>query len=170
MKPPGVSVGSAWAAVPTSGLSAGASTVTVKATDATGTTTVTRAVTLNGTYAWTVKAVKVKGTWSTYKTKHSPTGKGRTSTKKSSTATAKVWGHGLVLTFDRSAKAGKVKVTVDGKSTTLDLYNKAGKTLTKTWTFSGALKSHTVVVTVLGKKNTHSKGTAALLAALKVKS
>ena len=87
------------------------------------------------------RQVKLKGTWSTYKTKHSPTGKGRTSTKKSSTATAKVWGHGLVLTFDRSAKAGKVKVTVDGKSTTLDLYSKAGKPLSKTWTFSGALKT-----------------------------
>ena len=77
-----------------------------------------------GTYPWTAKQIKVTGTWSTYKTTHSPTGKGRTSTKKSSTATAKVCGHGVVLTFDRSAKAGKVKVTVDGKATTLDLYRR----------------------------------------------
>jgi hypothetical protein len=173
--------GHLWTAqVPTTGLAAGASTVTVKATDATGTTTETRNVTLSGTaapagsltagtYAWTVKQVKVTGTWSTYKTSHSPTGKGRTSTKKSSAATAKVWGHGLVLTFDRSAKAGKVKVTVGGKATTLDLFSKTGKPLSKTWTFTGALKAHTVTVTVLGTKNAASKGTAALLAALKVK-
>ena len=167
------------AAVPTAGLSSGSSTITVKATDATGTTTVTRAVTLSGTavppgdlaagtYPWTSKLVKLKGTWSTYKTTHSPNGKGRTSTKKSSTATAKVWGHGVVLTFDRSARAGKVKVTVDGRSTTLDIYSKAGKPLSKSWSFS-TLKTHTVVVTVLGKKSSASKGTAALLAALRVK-
>jgi hypothetical protein len=174
--------GHVWTAqVPTSGLAAGASTVTVQATDPAGTTTVTRSVTLTGktvvpkgnlaagTYPWTAKQVKVTGTWSTYKTSHSPSGKGRTSVKKKSSATAKVFGHGLTLTFDRSVKAGKVKVTVDGKSTTVDLYNKAGKPLSKSWTFKGALKSHTVVVSVLGTKNTASKGVAALLAALKVK-
>ena len=157
--------------------------MTVQATDTAATpatTTVTRAVTLTGssvpkgnlaagTYPWTVKQVKVTGTWKTYKTSSSPSGKGRTSVKKKSTATAKVFGHGLTLTFDRSAKAGKVKVTVDGKATTLDLYNKAGKKLTKSWTFKGALKSHTVVVSVLGTKSTASKGVAAFLAALKVK-
>ena len=157
--------------------------MTVQATDTAGTpatTTVTRSVTLTGssvpagnlaagTYPWTAKQVKVTGTWKTYKTTHSPSGKGRTSTKKKSKATAKVYGHGLTLTFDRSAKAGKVKVTVDGKSTTLDLYNKAGKPLSKSWTFKGALKSHTVVVTVLGIKKAASKGVAVLLAALKVK-
>jgi hypothetical protein len=176
--------GHLWTAqVPTTGLSAGASTVTVKATDSAGTpatTTVTRPVTLTGTavpkgnlaagtYAWTVKQVKTSGSWSTYKTSHSPSGKGLKSTKKKSTATVKVYGSKLVLTFDRSAKAGKVKVSVDGKSTTLDLYSKAGKPLTESWSFKGALKSHTVVVTVTGKKSATSKGTAALLAALKVK-
>ena len=122
-----------------------------------------------GTYPWTAKQVKVKGTWGTYKTKHSPSGKGRTSAKKKSTATAKVFGHGLVLTFDRSKKAGKVKVTVDGKATTLNLFSKSGKPLTASWTFKGALKSHTVVVTVLGTKAAASKGTGVFLAALKVK-
>jgi hypothetical protein len=169
--------------VPTSGLAAGSSTVTFQATDTAGTpatTTVTRAVTLTGssvpagnlaagTYPWTAKQVKVTGTWKTYRTTHSPSGKGRTSVKKKSSASAKVFGHGLTLTFDRSGKAGKVKVKVDGKSTTVDLYNKAGKPLTKSWTFKGALKSHTVVVSVLGTKNTASKGVAAFLAALKVK-
>ena len=176
--------GHLWTAnVPTAGLTAGSSTVTVKATDTAGTpatTTVTRSVTLTGssvpagnlaagTYPWTVKQVKVTGTWTTYQTANSPSGKGRTSVKKKSSATAKVYGHGLTLTFDRSAKAGKVTVTVDGKSTTVDLYSKTGKPLAKSWTFKGALKSHTVVVSVLGTKNTASKGVAAFLAALKVK-
>ena len=176
--------GHLWTAnVPTAGLTAGSSTVSVKATDTAGTpatTTVTRSVTLTGssvpagnlaagTYPWTVKQVKVTGTWTTYQTANSPSGKGRTSVKKKSSATAKVYGHGLTLTFDRSAKAGKVTVTVDGKSTTVDLYSKTGKPLAKSWTFKGALKSHTVVVSVLGTKNTASKGVAAFLAALKVK-
>ncbi|HEX4686681.1 MAG TPA: hypothetical protein VH228_07855 [Nocardioides sp.] len=174
--------GHLWTAqVPTTGLAAGAGKLTVHATDPTGTTTVTRSVTLTGktvvpagnlgagTYPWTAKQVKVTGSWSTYKTSHSPSGKGRTSTKKKSTASAKVFGHGLVLTFDRSAKAGKVKVTVDGKAKTFDLFSKAGKPLSESWTFTGALKSHSVVVTVLGTKSSASKGTAVLLAALKVK-
>jgi hypothetical protein len=176
--------GHLWTAhVPTTGLAAGASTVTFEATDTAptpGTTTVTRPVVLTksiipagnlaaGTYPWTSKLVKVKGTWTTYKTTHSPTHKGRTSSKKKSALSAKVFGHGLVLTFDRSAKAGKVKVTVDGKSTTVDLYSKAAKPLVKTWSFAGALKSHSVVITVLGTKNAKSRGVAAFLAALKVK-
>lgn len=176
--------GHLWTAqVPTTGLAAGASTVTFEATDTAptpATTTVTRPVVLTkavvpagnlaaGTYPWTSKQVKVNGTWTTYRTTHSPTHKGRTSSKKKSTASVKVFGHGLVLTFDRSAKAGKVKVTVDGKSTTVDLYSRTAKPLVKTWSFAGALKSHSVVITVLGTKNAKSKGVAAYLAALKVK-
>src|SRR5262249_36653808 len=118
---------------------------------------------------WASKQVNVTGTWKAYATAHSPSNKGRTSSKKKSTATAKVYGRGLVITFDRSAKAGKVKVTVDGKATTLDLFQKAGRPLTHSWTFTGSLKSHTVVVTVLGTKSAASKGTAVFLAALKVK-
>jgi hypothetical protein len=176
--------GHIWTAqVPTTGLKVGASTVTVRATDTSATpasTTVTRSVKLTkskvpagnlaaGTYAWSVKQVKLSGSWKGYATKHSPSGKGKKSSKKKSSATVKVYGHGLKLTFDRSVKSGKVKVTVDGESKTLDLYNKAGKPLTKGWKFSGPLKSHKVVVTVLGKKDAVSKGAWALLAALKVK-
>jgi hypothetical protein len=176
--------GHIWTAqVPTAGLSAGASTVTVRATDTAptpATTTATRAVTLSGSsvpagnlaagsYPWSVKQVKLGGTWKSYGTSHSPSGKGKKSATKKSSATTKVYGHGLVLTFDRSSKGGKVKVTVDGKSKTLDLYNVAGKPLSKSWSFSGSLKSHKVVVTVLGTKDSASKGVWALLAALKVK-
>ncbi len=175
--------GHLWTAqVPTSGLSAGSSTVTVEATDSAGspaTTTATRTVTLSGsstpkgnlpagTYPWTAKQVKVTGTWKTYQSDSSPSGKGRTSKKKGSTATVKVYGKSLELTFDRSKKAGKVKVTVDGKSTTLNLYQKAGKPLSKKWTFKGGLDSHKVVITVLGSKVKASKGSAVFLAALKV--
>ncbi|WP_151084539.1 Ig-like domain-containing protein [Nocardioides cynanchi] len=176
--------GHVWTAqVPTTGLKTGAATVTFRATDTAATpatTTVTRSVTLGGSavpagnlpagsYPWSAKKVKLAGTWKSYRTSHSPSGKGEKSAKRKSTATAKVYGHGATLTFDRSAKAGKVKVTVDGRSTTLDLYNKAGKPLKKSWSFSGRLKSHTVVVTVLGKKDAASKGLWVLLAALKVK-
>jgi hypothetical protein len=177
-------VGHLWTAqVPTTGLSAGSSTVTVQATDQAGTpatTTATRSITLSGssapkgslpagTYPWTVKQVKVTKKWSTYKTDNSPSGKGRTSSKKNATATVKVYGKTATLTFDRSAKAGKVKITVDGKSKTISLYNKAGKPVSKKYSFKGALKAHTVVITVLGTKVKASKGTAVFLAALKVK-
>ena len=181
---PATRSGHLWTAqVPTTGLTSGANTVTVRATDqaaAAATTTFTRAVTLGGTaapagslsagtYPATAKQVKVTGSWKTYRTPHSPTGKGRESTVKRSSATTQVWGHRLVLTFDRSAKAGKVKVIVDGKATTLDLFDRTGRPLARTWSFSGALKAHKVVVTVLGTKNSHSKGTAVLFAAVKVK-
>ena len=174
--------GHLWTAqVPVTGLKPGASTVTVTAADtASATTTFTRAVTLTksnvpkgalgaGTYGWNVKQVKLSGKWKTYKTKHSPTGKGKTSVTKKSSAKVKVYGSKLTLTFDRSAKGGKVKVVVDGKATTLSLFDKAGKPLKKSWAFKGALKAHQVVVTVLGKKVSKSKGIAAYLAALKVK-
>jgi hypothetical protein len=175
--------GHLWTAqVPTKGLSAGSGTVTVQATDTAGTpatTTATRKITLTskapkgslpaGNYAWTAKQVKTTGKWKTYKTGSSPSGKGLTSTKKKSTAKVKVYGKKAVLVFDRSKKAGKVKVTVDGKSKTFNLFNKKGTSLSKTWSFKGALKSHTVVITVLGTKAKASKGTAVLLADLKVK-
>jgi hypothetical protein len=175
--------GHLWTAqVPTTGLSAGSSTVTVQATDQAGTpatTTATRAVTLSGssapknslpkgTYPWTAKQVKTSAKWKTYKTKSSPTGKGLTSSKKKATASAKVYGKSVTLTFDRSAKAGKVKITVDGKSSTVNLYSKAGKPVSKKFTFKGPLAAHSVVITVLGSKAKASKGTAVLLAALKV--
>jgi hypothetical protein len=174
--------GHLWTAkVPAAGLKAGASTVTVTATDtASATTTATRAVKLGGSttpkgalgagsYAWSAKQVKLTGTWKTYKTKASPTKKGKTSTSKKSAAKVKVYGHKLTLSFDRTAKGGKVKVVVDGKATTLSLYDKAGKPLKKSWAFKGALKTHQVIVTVLGTKAPASKGTAVFLAALKVK-
>ncbi len=174
--------GHLWTAtVPTSGLKKGASTVTVKATDkAAATTTVTRSVVLGksnvpkgnlgaGTYPWKNKLVKTKGAWKTYKTSHSPSHKGLVSSKKKSTATTKVYGHGLVITFDRSSKAGTVKVTVDGKTKTFNLFQKAGKPLTASWKFKGALRSHKVLVSVLGAKKAPSKGVSVLLAALKVK-
>ena len=175
-------VGHLWTAtVPATGLKAGASTVTVTATDSAGaTTTYSRAVKLGGTsvpkgnlgagtYPWSVKQVKLTGSWKSYKTKASPTKKGKTSVKKGSTAKVKVYGHQVTLVLDRNAKGGKLKVTVDGKATTLSLYDKAGKPLKKSWSFKGKVKSHTIVVTVLGTKAPVSKGTAVFLAALKVK-
>jgi hypothetical protein len=177
--------GNIWTAkVPAAGLKVGKATLTVTATDSATTpltSTVKRKITLEGsstpkgnlgagTYAWSNKLVKLKGTWKTYKTTASPSGKGETSKAKNDTAKAKVYGKKLVLTFGKSPKAGKVKVTVDGKSTTLNLYAAKKGNLAKTWTFKGAVKTHTVTITVLGTKSAKSKGTAVFLAALKVQS
>ena len=77
--------------------------------------------------------MKYTGKWTTYKTKHSPTKKGKTSTEEEVDGQ----GQGLRQAARRSPstgppRRGKVKVTVDGKATTLDLYDKAGKALKKT--------------------------------------
>src|SRR4029078_9682990 len=111
-----------------------------------GTTTVTRSITLDGTppstnpppptttptvpadalprgkYAPSDTKVAKKGKWKSYKSTSSPTKKGLTSAKKSSTLTTKVYGSQLVLTFDKSSKSGQVSVTIDGKKKVHDLY------------------------------------------------
>ncbi|MCW2751625.1 MAG: hypothetical protein JWR83_2735, partial [Aeromicrobium sp.] len=64
------------------------------------------------------------------------------------------------LTFAKQKKAGKVKVTVDGKSTTIDLYSATAKSYSKTYKFApAATSSHSVTITVLGTKSSKSKGT-----------
>jgi hypothetical protein len=173
--------GNVWTAtVPTKGLAAGKAVLTVSATDAAGTpatATATKSVTISapkgnlakGSYAWSDKTVKKTGKWKAYNTSASPTKKGIQSSKKNSKATAKVFGKQVVVTFTKGAKAGKVKVTVDGKSTTYDLYAKKTANLKKTFKLGGAVASHTVTVTVLGSKNAKSKGTTVSLAALQVK-
>ena len=110
------------------------------------------------------------GTWTSYTTTASPSGKGIKSSDKGANAATKVFGTKLVLTFGTAPSAGKVKVLVDGAATTVDLYAASKGTLAKSWSFAGAVKSHTVSVTVLGLKNVHSTGTTASLAAFKVAS
>ena len=94
----------------------------------------------------------------------------KTSTKKKSTATAKVYGKRsgdhLRPVHQGAARSRSPSTARRRRSTSTQ---KAGKPLKTSWTFKGALKSHTVVVTVLGTKATASKGTAVFLAALKVK-
>lgn len=177
--------GNVWTAkIPAAGLKVGKATITVTATDGAATpatTTVTRKVKLvgsavpagnlqAGTYPWSNKLITRTGDWKSYKTAASPTGKGITSATKSDKAVAKVYGKKVTLTFTKAPNAGKIKVTVDGKATTIDLYAATKGDLAKSWTFKGALKSHTVTVAVLGKKSTQSAGKAAFLAALKVTS
>ena len=168
--------GKIWTAkIPLSALTPGAATLSVAATDTAGTpatTTATRSLTLSGVpagtlpagkYGWTNKLVKRTGTWKGFKS----------SGLKSKTAKAhvdvKAYGKGFVANFGTSKKAGKVKVTVDGKSTKLNLYTKKKGSLAHTWTFSGATKTHTVSVTVLGKKNKKSKGTNVYVTSFQVK-
>ena len=88
---------------------------------------------------------------------------------KKSTAKAKVYGKQLTITFDRATKARQGQGHRRRQGDDAHLYDKAGKALTKSWTFKGAVKTHKVVVTVLGTKATASKGTSVYLAALKVK-
>ncbi len=177
--------GNVWTAtVPLAGLSAGATTLTVAATDSAGTpatTTVTKQVQLTkitapagaaapGTYAFTNKLVTRVKTWSTFKATYAPGKKGLTSKTKGAKVNLKAYGRQLVLTFTTRPDAGKVKVTVDGKSATLNLYAaKTGK-LAKTFSFgTGAVSQHQVTITVVGKKVAKSKGTAVFLGTFAVK-
>lgn len=145
---------------------------TVVATDSTGTTTVSRAITVTpivapaGTagpakYSWLSSKVVRTGTWSTFSTTLSPDKKGLYSKVAGRKVTVKPYGRGLVLSFVGRKDAGKVRITVDGVSATLDLYRATTATVSKTWTWTttGAIKAHTVVITVLGQKS--SKATAA---------
>jgi hypothetical protein len=175
--------GNIWTAALPGGLPKGAATLSVTAKDATGSRTVTRKVTIGsslpagtlgaGSYSWKKsKEIKQKGTWKAYKSKSSPTKKGYTSAKKNSTAKVKVLGSSFAITFDTSAKAGLVKVAVDGKSKTIDLYSAKAAKLVKKWKFKGVAKVHKVVVTVLGakgKKAPAKAGTGVFLGKLQVK-
>jgi hypothetical protein len=183
--------------VPSTGLTTGATTLVVKVTGTGGTTTVNRSITLGGNppvvtppsvggggtttppapkdalvagkHAPSDPLVVLKGKWKSYKTSSSPTKKGLASAKKKSTLTTKVYGSQLVITFDKSNKSGQVSVTVDGKQTVIDLFNTKPKAFAKVFKFSGALTSHTVVITVLGTKKTKSTGLVVSVASLEVK-
>ncbi|GAB4006993.1 hypothetical protein [Nocardioides ultimimeridianus] len=160
--------GNLWTAkVPTTALATGAATLTVHATDSTGTTDRTRPVTLSGVPAADIAAgkhapaesrIKRSGTWAAIATGLSPTRKGLTSATMGSKLTAYVWGSKVAISFLAGPKAGKVTITVDGRATTVDLYAASAKTLVKTFSFTGALKTHTVVVTVTGTKRAASHG------------
>ena len=151
--------------IPNTGLALGATTLTVAATGP----TVPAGALAAGKYAPSDPKVTKKGKWKSYKSTSSPTKKGLTSKKKKSSLTAKVYGTSLVLTFDKTAKSGKVSVVIDGKKTTIDLYSAKPKALKKKFKLAGPLASHTVVITVLGTKGAKSKGIAVSLGALEVK-
>jgi hypothetical protein len=163
--------------VPTAGLTAGNATLTVAATDASGTTNGTRSIKLTGQsantlavgkYSWTDAKITRTGAWKNYTAPTAPGKKGITSKVKGDSVTASFVGGKLVITFGTSPKAGKVKVTIDGTSTTVDLFKATAGTLAKTFTASGS-GAHSLTVSVLGKKSTKSTGTAVFLAVLQVK-
>lgn len=120
-----------------------------------------------GTYSWTDKRATRTGTWKTWKFAKAPGGKGLTSAKKGSTVTSLVQGHKVALTLGTSSQSGKVRITLDGTSTTVDLYAAKAGTVVKTLSLSGT-DPHTLTVTVLGKKRAASTGTTVALALLKV--
>jgi hypothetical protein len=171
--------GNVWTAtVKTTGLAVGKATLTVSATDAAGTpgtSTVTRSLTIGapkntlakGTYAPKNKLIKTTKKWTSYATNASPSKKGLTSKQKGAKATTTAYGKTLVLTFTKGTKAGKVTVKVGTKSLTIDLHGTKSANLKKSFNLGN--KSQKVTITVLGKKNAKSKGTAVYLAALQVK-
>ena len=176
--------GKVWSGtVPFGSTAAGNNTVTVTAKDTAGKTrSVSRTVAVKplvaptgtagpGKRSWTVAPVTRTGTWSTFSTTDSPNGKGLTSAVKGRAATVKVYGRSVVLSFRRTASSGYATVTVDGKASTVNLYAASTGTWSKTWTFStGAVKTHTVVVTVRGTKSSASKGLSVGLSSYRVAS
>ena len=123
-----------------------------------------------GKYAPSDAKVAKSGKWKAYSSKASPSKKGLVSKKKGSTLTTKVYGGGLTLTFDKTPASGQVRVTIDGKATVIDLYGAKLKSFAKKFKFSGALASHTVVISVVGTKKAKSTGISVNLAALEVTS
>jgi len=175
--------GNVWTAtVPSNAATLGAGVATVVATDAEGTTTVTRSVSVTpivaptGTagpakYSWLSSKVTRTGTWATFSTALSPDKKGLYAKVAGRKVTVKPYGRALVLNFVGRKDAGKVRITVDGVNTTLDLYRSTTATVSKSWvwTTTGAIKAHTVVITVLGQRNTKSTGTTVFLGSFQVK-
>jgi hypothetical protein len=169
--------GNVWtASIPTAGLALGPATLQLSATDGTTTRTLNRSVTVKaptgslgfGTYSLRNTLFKKNGTWSGFSVSYSPDGRGLYSATAGRTITGYVYGHKLVLTFQKRTTAGKVYLIVDGKSTLVDLYGTSTARYTKTYTFLGALKKHSFVIKVAGTKRSTSKGKSVYAAAVQV--
>ena len=163
------------------GTAPGNATVTVVATDTdvpAKTKTVTRTVKVvlpanvaaPGKRSWTVSPVVRTGTWGGYATALSPNKKGLTSKIKGRAATVKFYGRSLVLTFTKRKDAGIATLVVDGKVVAFNTYSATAGALTRTFTFTGPAKVHTIQIKVSGKKVAKSSGLALFLAAYQGKS
>jgi hypothetical protein len=167
--------------VPLGSPAAGNHTVSITATDTDSpakTKTVTRTVKLAlpagtvaaGKRSWTLAPVKRTGAWSTYATSLSPNRRGLTAAVRGRTASVKVYGRTLTLTFTKKKNAGIATVIVDGRTYSVNLYAARTGTLTKTFSFgTGPLKVHSVTVKVSGRKAARATGKAVFLAAYLVK-
>ena len=77
------------------------------------------------------------------------------------------YGRTLDLHLQRSAAAGKVRITVAGRSSVVNLYSRRTLDLRKRYSGLSAGR-HAVVITPLHQKSAHSKGTVVLLGFLQV--
>ena len=120
-----------------------------------------------GTYALERQAGQAHRQVEDLQVQDSPTGKGKGLERpRSSTPRSRSTASKLSLTFDRRTKAGKVKVTVDGKATTVSLYAKAGKAARRRAAPSRAPSRPTRWSSPSSaRRSAKSKGTAVYLAA-----
>ena len=80
-----------------------------------------------------------------------------------------MYGNSLSLSFLRKKNAGKVYVTVDGRTTLIDLYRSTTAQLVKTWSFTGGLRTHSFAIKVAGTKRAASTGKNVYVVAVQVR-
>jgi hypothetical protein len=159
------------------GLKSGSHTVTVSATDADGTNSQARAFTYGkvkvpaGNVGPSTASLANNGKVTTngftvVNFATSPNGKGLRTTNTGS-ASFKAYGRSVTLFFQARSDGGKIKVTIDGTSKTIDTYSATNQV--KSQAFGGLkLKSHDVVIKALGTKSAASTGTTVVLGYVKV--
>ena len=96
-----------------------------------------------------------------------PSGPGILATTRGSAITITFVGDGIELHFRSDGLGGRVRITVDGRSRTFDLYASQATDRLFGWAALGS-GTHTVRITALGTHRTGSRGTRVLLAALRV--
>ena len=96
-----------------------------------------------------------------------PRGPGILATTRGSTITITFEGDGIELHFLTDQLGGRVRITVDGRSRTFDLYASHATDRLLGWVDLGS-GTHVVRITALGTHRTGSRGTRVLLAALRV--
>ncbi|MGY2873118.1 hypothetical protein ACVW00_000308 [Marmoricola sp. URHA0025 HA25] len=176
--------GNLWTAtLPTAGLAPGAADITVTATDGTTPRVATSSVALAspappppsvpagaapvGTYSWRNVLFVRKGAWGSFSTPYSPDHAGLVSATKGRTIRGTAYGTGLSLVFVRRPNAGKVAITIDGRTTVVDLYAKRAVRYLRSFSFAAG--SHTFQIKVLGTKRAASKGKNVYAAAVLVR-
>lgn len=180
--------GTRWTAnIPLASVGAGAHTVTISATDGSGTNTASRTFSVAGSVTPTPTPTQTpttnpnaiqpgkasandrkvaRGKFKPVAYKKAPGKKGVKATGKA-TLSFTFTGSRLNLHFGADKSSGKVKVVIDGKARTINLYSKKAKDLNVLFANLGA-GDHTVQVISLKKKVKKSKGFTVLLGWIQV--